>query len=52
MVTEPFLLMFIHVTVLVSEIVVGTFLCTASMPYALPHYFLPDKIMLQVMILV
>ena len=50
--TETFLLMFIHVTVLVSVIGVGTFLCIASMAYALPHYNLPEKIMLQVMILV
>ena len=50
--TETFLLMFIHVTVLVSEIGVGTFLCIASVAYALPHYHLPEKIMLQVMILV
>jgi hypothetical protein len=50
--TETFLLMFIHVTVLVSVIGVGTFLCIASVAYALPHYHLPEKIMLQAMILV
>lgn len=48
--TETFLLMFIHVTVLVSEIGVGTFLCIASVAYALPHYHLPEKMMLQAMI--
>ena len=48
--TETFLVMFIHVTVLVSEIGVGTFLCIASVAHALPHYHLPEKIMLQAMI--
>ena len=48
--TETFLLMFIHVTVLVSVIGVGTFLCIAGMAYALPHYHLPEKMMLQAMI--
>lgn len=53
--TETFLLMFIQMTILVSDTAVGTFLfmvsslCVSRVSYILSHYHLPEKEMFQAM---